>query len=124
MISVSVRGADRVARGLRTLADRVRDLAPAWATIGARSVAAARTVTPVASGRLVRTLKARPGRTDLILSAGGGDVVYAGVQNYGWAARNIRGKRFLEAGADRAAKEAPREIESLLTRTARLAGLT
>lgn len=124
MIAVSVRGLDRVAHGLRALAGRVRDLSPAWRLIGARMVAAAKPLTPVKTARLVNTIKAKPGRTDLVLSAGGGGVVYAGVQNFGWAARNIRGRHFLEAGAARAETDAPREIESHLTRTARLAGLT
>lgn len=125
MITVSVRGLDRVAHGLRALTGRLRNLTPAWALIGARVISVARPLTPVLTARLVRTLKARATADELLVSAGEG-LEYAGVQNFGWAARNIRARRYLEGGpAQRAAEvEAPRIVEALLTRTARMAGLT
>lgn len=126
MITVSVRGFDRVAHGLRTLAGRLRDLSPAWRLLGARVVATAKPLTPVKTARLVRTLRAEPSRDEVLIRAGGGSVVYAGVQNFGWAARNIKGHHYLAGGPaeDVARREAPRQVEALLTRTARLAGLT
>jgi hypothetical protein len=124
MISVSVRGLDRVARGLRALAARVRDLSPAWRLLGARAVQTARPLTPVKSARLVNAIRSRP--TSGGLEVGVRGVVYAGVQNFGWAARNIRARHFLEGGPteELLRRDAPREAEALLTRTARMAGLT
>lgn len=126
MITVSVRGFDRVAHGLRTLAARVRDLAPAWRLVGARVIATAKPLTPVLTARLVNSLRAEATRDDLLIRAGGGSIEYAGVQNFGWAARNIKGHHYLEGGPAEAVarREAPRQVEALLTRTARLAGLT
>lgn len=123
MISVSVLGADRVARGLSTLAARLRDLSPSWRLVGARMVRVIQDRTPVFTGRLVASIKARASRTDLVVAAGGGSLEYAGVQNFGWAARNIRARRFMDAGEQLARQQAADEIESLLTRTARAAGL-
>lgn len=126
MITVSVRGLDRVAHGLRTLAARVRDLSPAWRLIGALVVAEAKFLTPVESARLVNSIRAKVTREQVVITAGGGSIKYAGVQNFGWAARNIRGHHYLEGGPAEALarREAPRQVEALLTRTARLAGLT
>lgn len=123
MFTVSVRGLDRVAHGLRTLAGRLRDLSPAWAFVGAKILRTARPLTPVKSARLVNSIRSRPTREGVTVGTG---LVYAGVQNFGWAARNIRARRFLEGGPaeEVARREAPRDVEALLTRTARLAGLT
>lgn len=125
MITVSVRGADRVAHGLRTLAARLRDLSPAWRRIDAQVIGKAKPLTPVLTGRLVASLKARVRTTDVVISAGGGSIAYAGVQNYGWAARNIRARHFLEGGPaqEYVEQEAAREVESVLAATARLAGI-
>lgn len=126
MITVSVRGLDRVAHGLRALTGRLRDLSPAWRLLGARVVTTAKPLTPVLTARLVNSIRARATRGDLLISAGGGSIEYAGVQNFGWAARNIKGHHYLAGGPAEAVarREAPRQVEALLTRTARLAGLT
>lgn len=126
MITVSVRGLDRVAHGLRTLTARLRDLSPAWRLLGARVVTTAKPLTPVLTGRLVNSIRAQVTRREVIITAGGGSIEYAAVQNFGWAARNIRGRHYLAGGPAEAAarRDAPRQVEALLTRTARLAGLT
>lgn len=123
MITVSVLGAERVARGLSALAARLRDLSPAWRQIGARMVDTAAEFTPVLTARLVDSLTARATGTDVVLSAGGGGIEYAGVQNYGWAARNIVGQQFLEHAAEAEEDQAAGSIEELLTATARLTGI-
>ncbi len=124
MLSVSVQGDDRVGRGLRALAGKLRDLTDAWRNVGARMVEAATPSTPVLTGALVDSLKADPGPEGLVFAAGGGDVDYAAVQNYGSAVRNIEAHRFMDAGRAYAEREASGEVETVLTATARLHGLT
>lgn len=121
MITVSVSGDRTVARGLGTLAARLSDLSPAFRALGVRMRQTAAPVTPFLTGRLVRSLTARENRHGVTL---GSDLVYAGVQNYGWPARNIRGRHFLEKAEELADRQGPDEVEDLLTATARRAGLT
>lgn len=124
MLSVSVQGDDRVGRGLRALTGQLSDLTEAWRPIGAHMVEAATPSTPVLTGALVDSLKAEESRDGLVFTAGGGEVDYAAVQNYGSAVRNIEAHRFVEAGREYAEREAAEEIETLLTATARMHGLT
>jgi hypothetical protein len=123
MISVSVRGDDRVGRGLRALAGKLRDLTEAWRPVGAAMVEAATPLTPVLTGALVDSLKVKESRDGLVMTAGGGSVDYAAVQNYGSAVRNIEAKRFMEPAYAYAEREAAHEIETVLTATARINGL-
>lgn len=121
MITVSVSGAESVARGLGTLAGRLSDLAPAFQALGTRLVRTAVPLTPVKSARLVNSL------TPIATADTGGlrsDLVYAGVQSYGWPAHNIRAHGFMQAARDEADTAGPNEVENLLTATARRAGLT
>ena len=121
MFTVSVSGAESVARGLGTLAGRLADLSPAFRDLGTRMVDTAVPVTPVASGALVRSLTAVEG------PQGGGirsTLPYAGVQSYGWPARNITAHGFIQAAGELADREGPDALEDLLTTTARRAGLT
>lgn len=120
MITASVSGERTVARGLGTLAARLSDLSPAFRALGARMRDVAVPVTPFLTGRLARSLLARDAAQGLTF---GSDVVYAGVQNYGWPRRNIIGRHFLTPAEELADREGPQEIEDLLTATARRAGL-
>lgn len=82
-----VDGADRFRRTLRAAQRDLRSTEPSKkaAQIAAR---AARAAAPRKSGRLRRSIRAS-GRTVAT------NVIYAGVQNYGWPARNIRARAFM-----------------------------
>lgn len=87
MITVRVYGEDRVRAAFGQMRRGIDDLSSAWRRIGARLLSTAVPLTPVLTGRLVQSLRATPGRMETTFSAGGGNVVYAGVQNYGWPDR-------------------------------------
>lgn len=84
---------------------------------------AAAAVTPVLSGALVRDYVVRATKTEATLTVGD-RVDYAGVQNYGWPARGIEGKHFLEAAEEVIDRTAADAVSDELTRAARLAGLS
>lgn len=83
----SLRGNARFQRTMRAAQRELRSSEPSKkaAQIAAR---AARAAAPRKSGRLRRSIRAN-GRTVAT------SVVYAGVQNYGWPARNIRARAFM-----------------------------
>lgn len=117
MLTVRVYGEGRVKRSFRSLAIRVRDLSPAWARVGASIKRTAIPFTPVKSGALVATIREQATRHGTTVIAGGGSVEYAGVQNYGWPARNIKAHHFLnralELNQDTAGREALSTVERL-----------
>ena len=120
MITIEVEAA-RVHAAFLDLVRRISSgLRGSWSQVGARAVSTTITVTPVQSGRLVATLKASEGAGGIEIKAGGGSVVYAGVQNFGWPRRNIAAQRFMDAAAETIATEAPdelgSEIQSLIDR--------
>lgn len=112
-----------VARSLLALRVLLGDLSSAWRQIGADVVTATVPFVPTKSGALVASLKAAGGRDGVDVSAGGGSVVYAGVQNFGWPARNIEASRFMDRAQSAAETEAPRELESEIQSLIRRVGL-
>lgn len=123
MLTVRAYGEDRIADAFGAMARRVRDLSPAWSRTGAAIVATAVPLTPVLTGRLVATLRHEATSAGATVSAGGRGVVYAGVQNYGWPARNIRATRFLNIALELNQSTAEREALSEVERVAHRVGL-
>lgn len=121
MIVAAVSGADTVARGLDTVAARLADLSPAYAELAEGMDSVAEALTPVESGALVGSLQAVVDTQGLTY---GSDLVYAGVQSYGWPAHGIEPHGFAQAAEQLAEDEGARYAEDLLTETARRAGLT
>lgn len=114
MIAVEVESA-RVSRAFLDLVRRLRtDLRGAWEQIGARMVANTVPVVPVESAALVNSLKAEANAEGVDVTAGSSSVVYAGVQNFGWPARNITGTRFMDRAEDTAESDAPDELASAI----------
>lgn len=106
---------------LRKMRLKPRDLAAAWARIGKAIWATAVPLTPVGvSGRLVKSVRQGKAKSFAVVRAGSKSVPYAGVQNYGWDARNIRPVYFLndalEANRDTAVREVHTEIETIARR--------
>lgn len=119
-VDVDATGTLRALIALRAL---LADLSGAWRTIGGEMLAATLPAVPVESGALVSTLKAAPRSDGVDVTAGGGFVVYAGVQNYGWPARNIGASRFMERAEQTAEQRAGSEIESEISSMIRRVGL-
>lgn len=76
------------------------------------------------TGNLRESLRAGKGKTKAVIRAGGARVPYAGVQHYGWPARNITGSmylvRSLTANTDRALTHLEQGLRDLLRKNALL----
>jgi hypothetical protein len=96
---VTVRGADRVAAGLRGLADDLRDMSGPGLD-GARRIAqAAQGFAPHRTGRLAGSI--RPAATAAVATViAGAGIAYAGVIEGGWPRHNIAPARYLARATD------------------------
>ena len=89
-MSVTVHGADRLARTLNDAARKVKAMAAANRDVAAGIRNAAHP--PVRSGRLASSLTATGTDTEATVSSG---LVYAPVIEHGWARHNIEATNFL-----------------------------
>lgn len=107
--------ASPVVAAFATLRRRVGDMSAPWEQVGMEAVDAALPFVPVWTGALADTLRAAGGRDGVDVSAGGGAVDYARLQN----ARH----HFMDRAADAVADDAPRELEDEIRSLIRLVGL-
>jgi hypothetical protein len=98
-VTVRVEGLNKTVRALRKSGADMQDMKDLMHEIGMLIVNA--TDAPRATGNLAGTVRAGRGATKAVVRAGGARAKYAGVQNYGWPARNIPGTRFLNEAAER-----------------------
>lgn len=98
---VDVDGADQVAATLSAAGDQVADLDDAGRAAGRLVETDARRLAPRRSGRLVGTIRTVAGAAGAVVSAGSPAVVYAGVHEYGWPRRNIRGRHYMRDATER-----------------------
>lgn len=102
--TVAIVGATELRLALGRLGDKAAD--PAIAQRAAELVATeARDRVPVASGALYATIDVQPALPAALVVAGSPAVPYAGVQEYGWAARGIEARHYLGGAADDQADE-------------------
>lgn len=129
MIRVQVVGEKRVARAFREMGLRVRDLSEAWARIGAAIKQDAIPLTPVLTGRLVRSIRAGRSKSQATVRAGGKRVPYAGPLNYGGTVSGYYGPHhigpvfFLNKALEANADTAEEEVQNEVMRLARKVGL-
>jgi HK97 gp10 family phage protein len=96
MIRVEVDGADRLAATLDDAGADLADLQDAGTDAGRLVEREARRRAPKRSGALAASVTVTQVTGQSVrVSAGSGRVVYAGVQENGWRARNIRAHRFM-----------------------------
>lgn len=121
MLTLEAYGGDRVAAAFAKVRARLRDLSDAWRLIGADVLSTAVRLTPVQSGALVRSLRVEVRPDYLSVQS---SLIYAGVQNRGWPARNIEARNFL-TGRTFSPNEsgAVRNVENAIEAAARRAGL-
>jgi phage gpG-like protein len=93
--TITVRGADTLARTARAAARDLADLRAVNAAVARRIAAAANP--PRRSGRLAASITPSSTATEAVVSSG---LVYAPVQEYGWAAHGIEGRHFLQTAFD------------------------
>lgn len=94
--SVKVRGADEVARTLRAAADDLRALDAVNREAGALVARTAQRGAPRRTGRLASSITVSAGPDRVAVATVG--VVYAGVQEGGWARRGISGRHYMRTG--------------------------
>jgi hypothetical protein len=98
--SIRIEGLNRTIRSLKKAGTDAQDLKDLMHAIGEVIVRAAQADVPKKSGALAQSIRAGRGATKAVVRAGSAKVPYAGPINYGWAARNIRGGRFLNNAAN------------------------
>lgn len=92
-MTMRVEGLGRTLRAMSKAgadAEEMRELMHAIGTIVVRGARP-----PRKSGALATSIRAGRGKTKAVVRAGGARVPYAGVQHYGWPARNIAPSPFL-----------------------------
>lgn len=97
--TVSVKGLREVVRSLNQYEGAVKDLKEANNAIGSKVAQTASAIAPQSTGALAASVKANKAKQKIQIRAGGAKVPYAGVQEYGWAARNIQAQPFLRRAA-------------------------
>jgi hypothetical protein len=119
-IRIEVTGNDEVAHAMGRLADQAANLSDPMGTVGERVVAEAQAFAPKLTGALAASVRLE--RRPRVASIASG-LVYSGVQNYGWAARNIRATYFLNRAADTKGDMAADLIAAEIAQDIRQAGL-
>jgi hypothetical protein len=118
-----VTGALEVAAALQRLAGDVADLEPPNRDTGDELAGIARDLAPVATARLVKTIRSQATATGVVVEAGAG-LEYAQVQNKGWPGHNIEGTHYFDEAEEQAERVARARTESHLERAVRVSGLT
>jgi hypothetical protein len=109
-----------VRASLAKLARESDDLTTSFRIIGGVIVADARVRAPRRSGALASSIHASTRRTSVTVSS---QLVYSGVQEFGWRRRNIRAQPYLRPAADSKATLAAVEITRQINRIINLVGL-
>lgn len=92
---VRVTGLRKAVRALEAAGTSAESMKDLMHSLGLIVVAAARPQAPVLSGTLAGDIRAGRGKTKAVVRAGRARIPYAGVQHYGWPARNIAATNFL-----------------------------
>lgn len=96
MAEVEVEGAPELRRTLKRMGADMGDLTALHRQVAGIVVGPARSLAPHASGRLAGSIRPRATRAAARIAAGGARVPYARVQEYGWPARGIVARRYME----------------------------
>ena len=99
-VGVSVSGGRQLRRALKQAGDDLADLKDAHAAAAAIVAARARANAPRKSGRLAGSVRSSGLASRAAIRAGRKPIPYAGVQNFGWPARNIAPNPFMTTAID------------------------
>ena len=97
--TVAVKGLREVVRSFNQYEGAVQDLKEANYAIGSKVAQTASAIAPQQTGALASSIRANKAKQKVQIKAGGAKVPYAGVQEYGWAQRNIQAQPFLRRAA-------------------------
>lgn len=96
--SVKVVGARRLRATMKAAGVDLTQMSEAHQKVGQIVISAAAPLTPRQTGRLAGSLKASRTRASAIVRS---NLVYAGVQEYGWPAHGIEASAMVRTGASR-----------------------
>ncbi|MBS6102599.1 MAG: hypothetical protein KH751_08315 [Actinomyces sp.] len=96
-VRVRVKGLKDASRALQAAGSDMEDMRDLMHELGMIVVSRARVLVPYKSGKLQKSIRAGRGKTKAVVRAGYNSrrLAYAGVQHWGWPARNIRQTLFL-----------------------------
>lgn len=92
-VKIRITGLNATLRAMSRAGASSEDMRDVMHSLGMIVVRAARP--PRSTGRLAATVRPGRGKTKAVVRAGRKTVPYAGVQHYGWPARNIPATQFL-----------------------------
>ena len=92
-----VAGLNQVVKGLQQLGLEVDDLKDAFAKIAAEGAKRAADHAPNVTGKLAASIRGNRAKNKAVVLAGRATVKYAGPINYGWPARHIIARGFMQA---------------------------
>jgi hypothetical protein len=96
MLGYKVEGLSQLAKDLQALGLDVDDLKDSFSAIADKGARVAADFAPRKSGRLAASIRGNRAKNKAVVAAGKARVPYAGVQNYGWPKRGIKGSGFLQ----------------------------
>jgi len=120
-----VEGLAQVVRDLQAIGLEVDDLKDAFSAIAAEGARVAAGFVHSQSGRLAGSLRGNKAKGKAVVTAGSAAAVpYAGPQNYGWKARNIRGQGFMQRTDAAMSPRAVALLENEINQVIRRKGLS
>ena len=96
---IGIVGLRETIKSLEQLGTDVSELKQAMQRIGNIVVVEAQARAPKVSGALASSIKGNKAKGQVTIKAGSAKVPYAGVQHYGWPARNIKATKFITGAA-------------------------
>jgi len=97
--AIQVSGLTELKKNLKDLQFDFTELKDANFKIGKIVADRAATLAPRRTGALANSIKPKADKTKVVITAGGANVPYAGVIEYGWKKRNIRPQPYIMKAA-------------------------
>lgn len=110
-VGYKVEGLTKLGRDLQALGLDIDDLKGAFGKIAAEGAQLAARFAPRRSGALAGSIRGNKAKNKAVVIAGRARVPYAGVQNYGWPSRGIRGQGFMQKADEAMRPKALSQLE-------------
>ncbi|MGH3499955.1 MAG: hypothetical protein ACRDQA_03485 [Nocardioidaceae bacterium] len=107
---IAVEGLRQAIKDMESAGFDVTELKTVMGKIARTSAKVMQRYTPSKTGALRRSERGNKAKGKAVVTAGKARVKYAGVQNYGWRARNIEAHNFITKTDQRMSQTAPRML--------------
>lgn len=118
-----VSGLKETLQDLKQLGLDVNDFKESFGSIALKGANLAASYVNSRTGRLAGTLRGNRAKNKAVILAGRSSVRWAGVQNYGWARRNIPAQRYMQRADAAMAPQLPGLLEDELSDKIKRRGL-